>query len=123
MSAAGEYNQYGMVFIFSTNAALITSLTKQGMDPNIRTNNALTDLGDSRYSPFKNLDDSNPKAAYQHIFQTAGFKNIRFHKDPFPDYEDKVIYITAEKPPQPGGAMLPVSQLGLTYLNAISGKS
>ena len=48
-----------------------------------------------KYTPFKDLDDPSMQAVYRSIFERAGFKNIRFYKDPC--YMEDVIFLAATK--------------------------
>lgn len=47
------------------------------------------------YSPFQDLDDPSMKAVYRSLLKRAGFKDVRFYKDPY--FMEDVIFVTAKK--------------------------
>jgi hypothetical protein len=48
-----------------------------------------------KYTPFKDLDDPHMQAVYISIFERAGFKDIKFYKDPC--FVEDVLLLTATK--------------------------
>lgn len=74
----------GGIIIFSSSAGVIN-----------RHGGLLVGFQERRYTPFKNLDDLHMQAIYRSIFERAGFKDVKFYKDPY--YMEQVIVLVATK--------------------------